>query len=230
MHLKRFKAPNFWPIETKKDTWTYSTSPGPHTHSNSFPLGLILRDILKISASSHESKLLLQDSSVKVNGKIRKSIQHPIGLMDVLEVGGGSYLVAPSGSGLVLKEVKSQKFYLAKIIAKTQLPKGKIQYTIHNGNSFLAENKYKVGDTLKLDFKGKVVDHFPPSEGSHAIVTGGRLQGMSGKIKKLGERTTLETPDGDVETIKAYIFVTGSTKPEVELLTQQPSNKSEVEC
>ena len=36
-HLKRFKAPEHWPIHPKEFTWTVKPSPGPHSIEGSLP-------------------------------------------------------------------------------------------------------------------------------------------------------------------------------------------------
>lgn len=210
MHLKRSKMPVFWPIPRKENVWAVVTDRGPHSAARSVPLVIVLRDILKITSSAREAKGILNDGKVMVNGVCRKSYRYPIGPMDLVEIPDtkAAYRTVPSHLGFDF-EVAKDKTVLARITNKVAVKGKKIQYTTHNGLTLIADNKYKVGDTISLDQSKKIKGHFPLAAGSAAIVTEGKLRGTRGTITEIGERVKLETADGQAETIKDYIFVTG---------------------
>ena len=48
-HLKRLKAPRALTIHRKERKWTVRANPGPHPLEKSIPLGIVIRDYLKLS-------------------------------------------------------------------------------------------------------------------------------------------------------------------------------------
>jgi len=210
MHSKRSSMPAFWPVARKTKVWAVVTGQGPHSKKNSIPLGVVVRDVLKLTPSLTEAKKVINEGRITVNGTVRKGYRFPIGTMDLVEIPDtkSTYRVTSSHSGLDFEETKDTSI-LCKITNKTAVRKGKTQYTTHNGLTLLAESKYRVRDTLRLDSKRKITGHFRFEPGSSAIITGGRLRGTTGKIKEIGDRVSLETKEGMVETIRDYIFVTG---------------------
>jgi small subunit ribosomal protein S4e len=64
--LKRQAAPNFWKIERKRSRFVLNVSPGPHSKSSSYPLGVVLRDILKVCRTMHEAKIIVKGRKVKI--------------------------------------------------------------------------------------------------------------------------------------------------------------------
>jgi len=57
--LKRQLAPTFWDIRRKQGRFVLKASPGPHRKQNSYPLGIILRDVLKVATTMHEVKTIV---------------------------------------------------------------------------------------------------------------------------------------------------------------------------
>ncbi len=58
-HLKRLPAPRSWTLSRKTDFWVAKPSPGPHPIEASVPLGLILRDMLKVCDTAREARHIL---------------------------------------------------------------------------------------------------------------------------------------------------------------------------
>jgi len=83
-HLKRLPAPRSWTIPRKTDFWVVKPSPGPHPIDASVPIGLILRDMLKVCATAREARHILNDRGVLVDGRPITDPKFPVGLMDVL--------------------------------------------------------------------------------------------------------------------------------------------------
>ena len=54
--LKRQMAPNFWKIERKQSRFVLKVHPGPHSKSTAYPLGVVLRDILKVRQHNARSQ------------------------------------------------------------------------------------------------------------------------------------------------------------------------------
>ncbi len=215
MHLKRERAPKKWPISRKRLVWTITPRPGPHKKSACLPLGMIIRDSLKITDTLGEAKTLLRTNGVLVDGKQVKDYAFPIGLMDVVtfKETQDNYRMLPIPGGITPKEIPpgSAGKKLLKITKMTTLPKGKAQYGFHDGRTIISDQKYKMGDTLEFDLsEGKVIGRKEFKEGEEAMITGGNKAGLSGKIEKIsGNIVTLKSEEGEQKTVKKYIFITG---------------------
>ena len=71
-HLKRLVASKTWPIRRKETAYTTRPSPGPHKASVSLPLNVVMRDLLKITASTKETKKVLNSGEILIDHKVRK--------------------------------------------------------------------------------------------------------------------------------------------------------------
>ena len=128
-HLKRLPAPTFWPIHKKEFKWVIKPKPGPHMKDRSFPLLLILREILGLAKNRKEAKRILSENHVKIDGVIRKKDTFSIGLMDVLDIPiiKKSYRILPMrrrGLGLHVIDGEEKDFKLCKIMNKTVVKGG----------------------------------------------------------------------------------------------------------
>ena len=85
-HLKRLNAPRALRLHRKERKWTVRPSPGPHPIEKSIPLGLIIRDYLKLSDTQKEAKRIISNGEVTVDGKTQKNNKFPCGLMDVISI------------------------------------------------------------------------------------------------------------------------------------------------
>ena len=158
MHLKRLAAPRFWTIPRKHGKYVVCPSPGPHPKDFCFPLLIVVRDILGIAEKARDAKKIIKAKEILVDGRIRTDHKFPVGLFDVISIPkiGKNYLIVPSKKGLELKEIdeKMAKEKLCKIIGKKMVKGNKVQTTMHDGKTFLAEieekDKFNVGDTVKV--------------------------------------------------------------------------------
>ncbi len=83
-HLKRLPAPRSWTVTRKTEFWVLRPSPGPHPIERSVPVGLILRDMLKLCDTAREARHILNNRGVLVDGRVITEPKFPVGLMDVL--------------------------------------------------------------------------------------------------------------------------------------------------
>ncbi len=227
MITKRLAAPKLWKIEKKKKKFVISIRPGPHKKELSIPLGIIIRDYLKITENLKETKKLLSKRMVKVNGRVRKDRGFPIGIMDVLEIGDKVYRVVPGRKTLELREVKDKNLKLSKVIGKKNVKGGKIQITLHDGWNILlnTNGRIKPGDSVLIDLNSnKIKEILEMKEGNKAIIIGGRNMGKIGKIEKIkiirSPRPNMVVLSVDGEKVAVphyYVFVVGKEKPVVEI-------------
>ena len=126
--LKRQMAPQFWGITRKDKRFVITVKPGPHKKNNAIPTAVFLRDTLKIVSSLREAKASIYAGKVKIDGVVRKSLHHAIGLMDVVELENVSdiYRLVPT-EGKILKPIKineSEKSKkLVRVVTKTSINK-----------------------------------------------------------------------------------------------------------
>ena len=85
--LKRSMAPDFWGITKKQKRFVTRPRSGPHNSKSSMTLTVLLRDILKKTRTYNESKYVINEGNIHVDGKIRRDTHFPVGLMDVIEIG-----------------------------------------------------------------------------------------------------------------------------------------------
>lgn len=67
-------------------TWAPRPSTGPHKLRESLPLIIFLRNRLKYALSNKESKAILMQRLIKVDGKVRTDLTYPAGFMDVISI------------------------------------------------------------------------------------------------------------------------------------------------
>lgn len=220
--LKRLAAPPFWPIEVKTKKYVVKPMPGPHSLKTSIPLGVLLRDILKYAETMKESKQILYNGVVKVDGKVRKEHSFPVGLMDIVEIDNEIYRILANKKGLYLKKIeKKELFKLARIEDKQYLKGTKLQLNLHDGkNMVVGKDEYKTGDVLVLDLNNKIKQTLKFNVNAVAMIISGRNIGEIVTIKKIiitkspqPNIVVVDLHGSEVPVPKDYIFVLGIVKP-----------------
>ena len=85
-HLKRLASPRTWRIDRKKNVFIVRPKPSGHSYDLGMPLGVLIRDFLNFSSSMRETKKILSNKIVLVDGVRRKDHRYLIGLFDVLSL------------------------------------------------------------------------------------------------------------------------------------------------
>lgn len=227
-HQKRLSIPKSWKAGKKGYKWVSTTRPGPHSKVRSLPLGIIIRDILKLVDNSREGKRILSEGNVLVDGIPRKDLRFPVGLFDVITLPliNEAYRMLQDEKGRLtlhkLSETNVNK--LCKINNKTTLKGGKVQLNLNDGTNILGSNEYSTKDSLILSVPDKqVVKHLKFKVGNLAMVVGGQHSGEIGTIKEIKEvkssrhNTVTISGETDFEAIEDYVFVIGEDKPEIRL-------------
>lgn len=228
--LKRQMTPVFWGITRKDKRFAITTRPGPHKKEQSIPTAVFLRDMLKIVYSLREAKASIYSGNVKIDGTVRKSLHHPIGLMDVVELENVSdtYRMVPSNGKLLqpLKINESEKTKkLVRVTSKTTLKKGKTQAGFHDGRSIISDNEFKVGDTCLLQIPDqKILEVIKLEKGNHALITSGINAGQIGKIEQIEDgsfilprRALLALSERSIEIPTDNIITVGKEEPVIQI-------------
>lgn len=238
-HLKRKPAPKFWPIHRKERTWTVKPKTGPHTLQHCLPLTIIVRDILNLAKTAKEARTIISEGRVQVNGRIRRKVAFPVGLMDIIEFpdSDATYRLLPHKGGLTLHRIKGDEadYNLRRIEKKSTIPGGNVQLNLHDGTNRTVkisdpkkptEDSYKTLDVLRLARDGEITEHIRLGKGASAFITGGKNRGIYGTIediedipgkKKRQLLATMDTHGKRVQTILDYIFVVGNPKPAISI-------------
>ena len=225
---KRSTAPPFWPIHRKEKEFTIKTSPGPHSKDRSYALGVFIRDVLHLVTTYREARFVASSGKVRVDGVVRRDLNFPVGLMDVIEFDGLSKvyrLVPRNGKPLEPIEipVEEKNLKLCKVINKVTVRGGVIQYTLHDGRCILDKEDLalKVGDTCLLEVPSqKVINNVAMKKGVWALVIGGALAGLQGYIEEIKPGTFTRSPMAtltlgaeSVDVPTSLIMPVGGDKP-----------------
>jgi len=235
-HQKRIAAPRSWRIERKTAYWTVKPRPGPHPGDRSMPLLLIVRDMLKLADNSRETKRILNEGNVEVNGRVRKDHKFPVGILDILSILAikANYMMLLDKRGkLSLVEIGEEEASkkLCRVDGKRVIKEGKVQLNLHDGGNVLPGElgeEIKTHDSVMISLESnKILQHFAYKEGSKVMVIGGKHSAQTGEIEEI---RVVRGPEPNVvkikpfnsnggeesfETIDDYVFVVGEEKIEI---------------
>lgn len=229
-HLKRLAAPRTLRMHRKEKKLAIRSSPGPHPLEKAIPLGLLVRDYLKLCDTYHEAKRIISSGNVLVDGVKRKNYKYPCGLMDVVSIPTiqKNFRILFDRKGkLVLVPISESDaaWKLCRIENKTILRGKKVQLNLHDGRNKLVEtDEYKTGDVLKIAFADKKISEaYKFEKGTIALVIGGSHIGEVASIEELQivpsskPNLAILKSDKEFSTIANHVFLIGKTKPAITL-------------
>tara|TARA_B100000029_G_C17595494_1_gene963966 strand:- start:1757 stop:2485 length:729 start_codon:yes stop_codon:yes gene_type:complete len=211
--LKRTMSPSFWQIERKNKRFVTKPSSGSHPSKQSIPLTVLLRDILKLTKTYSETKIIIREGQVKVDSRIRKDPNYPVGLMDVVEIikTDSIYRLVPSKkflSPIVIPD-NEKDVKLCKVVNKSSVDKETFQYSFHDGRTMniASSTNVPVGSTFKISLPSQKVEKIIEIKVNNLVVlTGGQNKGLIGTIKDIKEssfsRPRMIDIDADNRTIE----------------------------
>jgi small subunit ribosomal protein S4e len=228
--LKRQMAPQFWGITRKDKRFVITVKPGPHKKAQSIPTAVFLRDMLKIVTSLREAKAAIYSGRVKIDGVVRKSLHHAIGLMDVIELENVPeiYRLVPIEGKLLgpLKISESEKSKkLVRVTNKSTISKGRMQIGFHDGRSTISDTQVSVGDTCLIQVPDqKILQVIKLEAGCQALVARGINAGQIGKVESIEEgsfilpkRAVLVLGERKIEIPADIIMAIGKEEPVIQL-------------
>jgi len=238
-HLRRYQAPEWWPVSIKEATWVVRPSPGPHPLFKSLPLAILVRDVLRYTKTLREARYVIGKGLIKVDGEVRRNYKYPVGLMDVVEIipTNEAYRIVPHPIKFLWPvpiNKEEARYKLCRIEDKTMVNGGQIQLNLHDGKNIQLTreegSKYSTLDSVLIDLtENKIVDYIKLELGVLGLVVDGRNVGYHGKITEIiqtyrrrDSTVKIITNDGkEVRTIINYLFAIGKEKPLV-TITAQP--------
>jgi small subunit ribosomal protein S4e len=224
--MKRIAAPKLWDIMRKEGKFVYKPRPGPHPIESCYPLGVVVRDILHLTKSSKETRYVLKNGFVFVDGKVRKEPSFPVGLFDVVSIPseGFYFRLVPSAKGFVLVSISKEEasLKLCRVNVKKVVKGGRIQYGTHDGRTFL-DGSYKLrpGDTILAEVPSqRIVDTVSLENYTLCMVLSGERAGQIGKVVDLKKGTMtrermvkISLSDGETEIPARLVVPVGKEKP-----------------
>jgi len=228
--LKRQMAPLFWGIARKGKRFVVTVRPGPHPKGLSIPSAVFLRDTLKIVTSLREAKSAIYSGSVRVDGVVRRSLHHGIGLMDVVELDNveAAYRLVP-GRGALLTPIKisadEKSRKLCRVTSKASVRGGRTQIGFHDGRTIISDADARPGDTCVVQIpEQRILETIRLEEGAQIIVTKGTNAGQTGTVEKI-EKGTFSLPrraqvtlgDRRIEIQTDNTMVVGRDRPAIQI-------------
>ena len=204
MHQTRSEIIRKLPLPRKGTKYVAVAS---RSNSKSIPVVVAVRDLLKLASTSKEVKSMIHNKLIKINGKPAKDINDPINLFSIIEADKNYILTLMKTGRFSLEETKDKDRKL-KIIGKRKVKGGVLQYSLHDGTSFVSEQIFPVGETLILSKENKIVKHLAFEKGKEVFILSGSNIGKVGKIRELiGNSLTVKFDEGNVMLNKGQVIL-----------------------
>lgn len=199
MHQIRQSASNKLPIPRKGTKYVARAS----SHlDDSVPVVIAIRDMLKIARTMKEVEKMIHHKLIKLNGKVVNSVNRSITMFSILEADHHYELIISTTGKFVLRKTDSVKQRLCKVIKKNIVSGGKVQYNLHDGSNFISKDKINLGDSVYIDFSGKVVKTIPLEKGKEVFILSGTHKGHKGKILSIdGKKTKIHITSSKEEVL-----------------------------
>src|SRR3989344_9276406 len=182
MHLTRQASSTKLPIKRKGTKYIAVAS---FNKDNAVPVVIAVRDMIKLARTAKEVREMIKKRQLKINGRTVYELNDAVQLFNILEA-DKSYRLNLLPTGKFFFEESKDKERLCKIIGKKLLSYG-IQYNMHDGSNIISKDKLAVGDSVYLDFSGKVKSHVALGKGKEFLVISGKYSGSKGKIDSVSE-------------------------------------------
>jgi small subunit ribosomal protein S4e len=221
LKTKRSDVPRFWKISKKDKRFVVRTEPGPHPKESSYPLLVLMRDILRLAKTNREVMSVLNEGKIRIDGRVVHSPRFPVGLMDVIEIPtiDKSFRLVPDEGGLYPVEISPNEKNLKLCIVKSKKTTdgSKVACGLHDGRVIYPEAEVDIrpGDSclLKLpkqDFQAS----FRLSKGGLALIIRGERSGEIVTLEDLKPGTfsrgligTVRFPDGTASELPSSILM-----------------------
>lgn len=211
-HLKRLAVPITWNIRRKASKFVAR----PHGYLESaMPVAVILKEMLELSSGRSETKKIVRDGKVRVDGKTVRDDKLPAGLMAVISIEGvGDFRMLLNARGcLFLRKTDSKEAGVkpCRLVSKTTVRKGRTQFGFHDGRTSLSEIKgSQIGDTVVFSIPDfKVRKHLKLEKGAGVYLTGGSNVGSTGVVESISGLVTVRLGEAVVRASKDNVFVIG---------------------
>lgn len=179
-HIKKTMMPKTWPVPRKGKRKRFVAVPS-HGTSKGISLLFLLRDVLGVARTRKEARYMTLNGMVKINNKARADENFPVNVLDVvnLSVDKESRFyrleIVKGKFSLIEIDEKDANSKIVKIVGKKILSGGVVQMNLRDGQNFVYDKKFSVGDSALLDTKKDVVSKIL------SLKVGAKIEVISGK-------------------------------------------------
>jgi len=224
-HLQRISAPMSWRLERKNNKFVTRVDSGAHPINNSVSINTLLKEMIRVTSSTKETKFVLNNKYILINGKPIHDIHYCVGLMDIISITKSKQnyrVLLDSKRKLIFVNVDDQNKRVLKINNKSIIKDKKQMLHLHGGLNLLNDSQCNIGDSILFeDNVMKKIIHI--KEGSYIMLTGGKNIGRFGKVVRIFEDSNIHMieVESDKEkfiTLKEFSYVLGENKSEIKVI------------
>jgi len=222
-HQKLINAPSSWMLSKMSGVYTYKCGAGPHQAAHSIPLAIILRNVLKLSQNYNETKAILAQGAILIDGKVCKNANYPIGIMDVISIPSMKtyyrVICDVKGRFKLVAISKNEASYKLIKVSKTMTGAKKIPVLVsHDGRTIKHTIAgLKCADTIRYDLNDrKILGVSSFKVGAPVLAWAGNNKGRIGHVlsenKIMGKDSYVKCVDSrgnEFITVKNYLIVIG---------------------
>lgn len=149
--------------------------------SDSVPVVIAVRDMLKLASTSAEVKRMVHNRQLKINGRTVHDIHQSLNLFSIFEA-DKKYVLTILPTLKFSFEPSKLNERLCKVVSRRLVSSGKIQLNLHDGTNIIGKENVKKGDSIYLDSSNKVKSHKPLEKGASVFISSGKYAGSSGLV------------------------------------------------
>jgi small subunit ribosomal protein S4e len=221
LKTKRAQVPRFWKISKKDKRFVVRTEPGPHSKNYSYPILVLLRDVLSLTKNSRETMSVLNAGKIRIDGKVVRSPRFPVGLMDVIEIPtiDRSFRLVPHDGGLSPVEIPSTEkdLKLCLVKSKKTASGARVVCGLHDGRVIYPAGEVDIrpGDSCLLKLPNQEFQaSFRLAKGGLALLIRGERSGEVVNLEDLkpgtfsrGSIATVRFADGTSSELPSSILM-----------------------
>jgi len=233
-HIKRISAPRRWAVLRKGYTFISRPNAG-RDFSLCISLNTALKEMLNKTRTTKESKYLIKNKGVLVNGKNVYDEKFPVGFLDVISfpaLGEHFRLLVNDENKLFLLKIREDeaKLKLSKVMNKKSLSKEEMQVNFTDGRNIVFKSKDQLLKDLNINESilytipdQKIKQILKMEKGALVYLYKGKHTGKVVEVDDFkGSNIIFKLNNEIFETKKAYAFVVGKGKPEISVsITEQ---------
>jgi small subunit ribosomal protein S4e len=226
-HIKRVNAPKRWAVLRKNHTFITRPNAG-RDFSLCISLNTVLKEMLGKTKTTKESKYLLKNKEVLVNGKPVFDDKFPVGFLDVVtfpSLGENFRLLVNNKNKLFFLKIKDDeaKLKLSKVCGKKNLSKSLVQLNCSDGRNFLLKandalfKEINTNDSVLYSILDqKIMQVIKLEKGAVVYLYKGKHIGNLVSVEDFkGGNIIFKLDHETFETKKTYAFVVGKDKPAI---------------
>jgi small subunit ribosomal protein S4e len=188
MHKNRNNAGKIWGIPKKGSKYVPVAR---HNETDSAPLLVVMRDLLKLVNTKKELQMLINEKQVLVNGKLIIDTNFPVEILDVVtlpKINKNYRAILSKTKKMVFEEIldKDAEKKVYKVLCKKIVNGKKTQLNLSSGLNILSEEIVETGDSVELNLKTKkIIKRIKFEKGKEVYALKGKYAGTQGKIEDI---------------------------------------------